>query len=100
MALRKEQCKTGRAVRFDDYVYNTYRSHPHLRFVYGHTTIVSQEGIITRYRIIENNEQEYRYTIEFGKRKKIYLTRSKIGVMTTNGVLVYKYPEELELKSR
>ena len=91
--MRKSDCKPGISVdintsiwvpRSSDAYYNTYR----LR-------LDDPSGIITKYRTIETIGLRYHYTIEFGKRKKIYQTECKIGVMLTTGDLVYVFPNEM-----
>jgi hypothetical protein len=91
--MKKEDCKPGVAVNIDRAIWTHYPDS-----IYCSYWIYYPSGIITHHRIIENDRHNYHYTVEFGKRKKIYQTRSKIGIMLTNGILVYVFPEELTRK--
>lgn len=91
--MKKRDCKPGIAVDINRAIWTHYPDPIH-----GSHWIDYSSGIITHHRTIENDRHDYHYTVEFGKRKKIYQTRSKIGIMLTNGTLVYVFPEELTRK--
>lgn len=92
--MKKHDCKPGISVDINRDMWIHYTDPIHG----NHYWIDYSSGIITHHRIIETDRHDYHYTVEFGKRKKIYQTRSKIGIMLTNGTLVYAFPEELSRK--
>ncbi len=83
--MKLSECKLGTPISIN---------HP-ISFMIGY--ISAPIGIITSARGIINDKNHYQYTVEHGKRKKIYTQRISVGIMLTNGKLVFEDPNHLRI---